>query len=182
MTDNTQSKKLLMPKAIAVWLIENTSLTFLQIAKFCNLHLLEVEALANEEQNKSLKGIDPTLSGETSRDAIAMAEKNPDSDLEYFENVNYLDYLEKNKKSGAKQSKYKRQNKPEAILWILQQYNQLSDYQVAKLLKSTATTVKSIRLKTYWNYKNLHPKNPVIIGLCTEEDIAKATKHLTPNI
>lgn len=167
--------RLLMPKAVAVWLIENTALTFKQIAKFCNLHILEVEALANEEQHASLKGMSPVLSKETTDEFIKLAEADENTDLQYLANEEYNQYVKKS--SAAKQSKYKRQSKPEAILWLLQHYHHLTDYQISKLLKSTSTTVKAIRGKTYWNYKNLHPKNPVILGLCTEEELSRVSKQ-----
>ena len=165
--------KPLMPNATAVWLIENTKLTFKQIADFCLLHVIEVEALANEENFKSLKGLNPIVSGEITEDSIKRSEDNENLPLEYADNEEYNKYVKSLKKDNTKQSKFKRKNKPEAILWLVLNYKHINDYQIAKLLNTTTNTIKSIRSKSYWNYKNLSPKNPVTLNLCSEEDLYK---------
>ncbi|MFL1780712.1 DUF1013 domain-containing protein [Candidatus Hepatincolaceae symbiont of Richtersius coronifer] len=158
----------LNPKAVAIWLVENTSLTFEQIANFCGFHVLEVEALANEEINKSLRGLNPITTGETTEEEIERCQKDPQANLKYFESEEYSKYKSA-KKILIKQSKFKRKTKPECILWVLNHYPQINDYQISKLLGSTINVVKSIRSKSYWNYNNLSPKNPVTEHLCTEE-------------
>lgn len=165
--------KPLMPKGTAIWLIENTALTFKQIADFCGLHILEIESLADEENFKSLKGLNPILSGELSEEALAQAQNDPNMVLVYNVNKEYEKYAKSIKKDSKKESRFKRKNKPEAILWLITNYSKINDYQISKLLNTTANTVKSIRSKTYWNYKNLSPKNPVTLELCTEEALTK---------
>jgi hypothetical protein len=174
-------QKPLMPKAIAIWLIENTALTFDQIADFCQLHLIEVEALANEESNKFLQGLNPVLTGEVSEDDIKRCEADPHLRLAYLESDAYNKYASKFKKNATKESKFKRKNKPEGILWILNHYPDINNYQISKLLNTTTNTVKAIRAKSYWNYKNLSPKNPVTLGLCSEMDLS-ALIHSVPKV
>ena len=164
-------QKPLMPKAVAIWFIENTSLTFDQIADFCGLHLIEVEALANEESSKFLQGINPIFTKEVLEADIKKCEQDNSLRLKYIESEEYNKYSSKFKKNATKESKFKRKNKPEGILWIISHYPNINSYQISKLLNTTASTVNSIKTKTYWNYKNLSPKNPVTIGLCTEEDL-----------
>lgn len=166
-------QKPFMPRAIAVWLIENTALTFKQIAGFCQLHFIEVEAIANEETHKTLQGINPVLTGETSDEEIRRCEQNPEAPLTYFESEAYNEYNNNTKATTKKESRFKRKNKPESILWITQHYPQINNYQIAKLLNSTPTTVKAIRTKNYWNYKNLTPKNPITLKLCEESALSK---------
>lgn len=164
--------KPLMPKAVAIWLIENTSTSFQQIADYCGLHILEVESLANEETDKSLKPVNPVASGELLQSNIEEAEKNPTTPLIYIESAEYNSFSKIVNKSTT-QSKFKRKAKPEAILWVVANYPDINDYQISKLLSTTTTTVKNIRAKTYWNYKNLTAKNPVNLGLVEEEVLSK---------
>jgi hypothetical protein len=170
--------KPLMPKGTAIWLIENTALTFKQISDFCGLHILEIESLANEENFKSLKGLNPVLSGEVDIDEIKRCEADTKLSLSYNVSKEYDKYAKSLKTDSKKESRFKRKNKPEAILWLITNYNKINDYQIAKLLNTTANTVKSIRSKTYWNYKNLSPKNPVTIELCTEDALSKIIQNI----
>ncbi len=165
--------KPLMPRAVAVWLIENTSLTFKQIADFCMIHLLEVESIANEETHKSLQPMNPISSGELSEEDIKACELDPTKSLAYVESKEYNKYTKVVKKDSTKQSKFKKKAKPESILWIINHYPDINDYQISKLLRTTTNTIKSIRSKGYWNYKNLSPKNPVSLGLCEEQALSK---------
>ncbi|MDR0484551.1 MAG: DUF1013 domain-containing protein [Alphaproteobacteria bacterium] len=164
--------KPLMPKAVAIWLIENTAVSFQQIADYCGLHILEVESLANEETDKSLKPVNPITLGELSQTNITECEKDPSKPLVYIESQEYNAYSKTFAKNTT-QSKFKRKAKPEAILWVISNYPEINDYQVSKLLSTTTNTVKAIRAKSYWNYKNLVAKNPVSLGLVEEEALVK---------
>lgn len=172
------STKPLMPKATAVWLIENTKLTFQQIADFCDLHIIEIEALANEESFKTLKGINPIQTGEVAEESIKEAEANPNVQLQYIANEEYNKYTKSIKKDTNKKSKFKRKNKPEAILWLVLNYKYINDYQIAKLLGTTTNTVQAIRSKSYWNYKNLSPKNPITLDLCSQEKLSELINNI----
>ncbi|MCL2567626.1 MAG: DUF1013 domain-containing protein [Alphaproteobacteria bacterium] len=164
--------KPLMPKAVAIWLIENTAVSFQQIADYCGLHILEVESLANEETDKSLKPVNPVASGELSPSNILECEKDSAKSLIYIESQEYNNYSKVFNKNTT-QSKFKRKAKPEAILWVVANYPDINDYQISKLLSTTTNTVKTIRARTYWNYKNLVAKNPVSLGLIEEEVLSK---------
>jgi hypothetical protein len=168
--------KPLMPKAVAIWLIQNTALTFQQIADYCAIHLLEVESLANEESDKYLKSVNPINSGELAQDNLKDCEADPSKKLIYIESKEYNNFAKLSNKNTT-QSKFKRKAKPESILWIITNYPYINDYQVSKLLSTTANTVKAIRSKTYWNYKNLVAKNPVSLGLCEETALSKLIEN-----
>ncbi len=168
--------KPLMPKAVAIWLIKNTSLTFQQIADYCGLHLLEIESLANEESNKYLQPVDPISTGELKEQNLKECEKDSSKKLVYVESKEYNSYSKVFNKNTT-QSKFKRKAKPESILWIITNYPEINDYQISKLLNTTANTVKTIRSKTYWNYKNLVAKNPVSLGLCEESSLYKIIEN-----
>lgn len=157
-----------MPKVVAIWLIENTALTFKQIADFCGMHLLAIEALAKQE-NPLKHGLSPVTTGELTEEEIRRCEKDSTAELQYTPAL--ANIVTSQKKSI---SKFNKQNKPKAILWLVQNYTKLSNYQISKLVSSTPPIVKAIRSKTYWNYNNLSPQNPVSCGLCTESDLVAA--------
>ena len=163
--------KPLMPKATAVWLVENTKISFKQIADFCNLHELEVKGIADGDVAKGIKAYNPILAGQLTREEIEECSKDVSKPL--LLNKKTLDI-----KSGKKVNKYvplsKRQDRPEAVLWLTKHFSQLSDGQIVKLVGSTKNTVSSIRQKTYWNSGNLSPKDPVVSNLCSQTDIQKA--------
>lgn len=155
----------LMPKATAVWLIENTSLTFVQIAEFCNLHIFEVEAIAN---NKIiLHSIDPIKLGQVSLEDIEKCEKDPSSKLCLLEQITYG----KKKKHSKYTPKAKRIDKPNAILWLLKHCPSLSDKNICSLLGTTQKMILSIKNKNHWNIDNIKPESPIFLGLCTQEDL-----------
>ena len=163
--------QLLMARVVAIWLIENTSLTFKQIADFCGMHVLEVENLANQENTKN-QGLSPLITGELTEEELKRCEKDPSASLKYNESSVVVKSPKHTNKASL--SKFKKQNKPEAILWLIQNYDLLSNYQIAKLVGATSGVVKTIRAKTHWNYANLTPKNPIALGFCTEEEILKS--------
>ena len=160
-----------MPKATAVWLVENTNISFKQIADFCNLHELEVKGIADGDVAKGIKAYNPILAGQLTREEIEMASK--DSTKVLSLNKKTLDI-----KFQKRNTKYiplsKRQDKPEAVLWLIKTHPQLSDGQIGKLAGSTKNTVSVIRKKNYWNFSNLTAKDPVVSNLCSQTDIENA--------
>jgi len=162
-----------MPKATAVWLVENTTLTFKQIAKFCNLHELEIKGIADGDVAKGIKAYNPILAGQLSREEIEICSKDPGKELKLIKKV---DEVEVNKE--RKKPKYtplsKRQDRPDAILWLCKNASGLTDGQISKLVGSTKNTVSLIRKRSYWNFSNLKPRDPVILALCTQESFQKS--------
>ena len=165
------TNKPFMPKATAVWLVENTKISFKQIADFCDLHELEIKGIADGDVAKGIKAYNPILAGQLTREVIEECSKDINKPLVL--NKKTLDI-----KSEKKVSKYvplsKRQDRPEAVLWLIKNFSQLSDGQIVKLVGSTKNTVSSIRNKKYWNSSNLTPKDPVVFDFCSEADIKKA--------
>ncbi len=160
-----------MPKATAVWLVENTKISFKQIADFCNLHELEVKGIADGDVAKGIKAYNPILAGQLTREEIEASSK--DNDRPLVLNKKILEINAQNRKQ-----KYiplsKRQDRPNSALWLIKNYSQLSDGQIAKLIGSTKNTVSLIRNNNYWNSSNLVPKDPVAYNLCGQTDIQKA--------
>ena len=170
----------LMPMATAVWLVENTTLTFKQIADFCKLHEVEVQGIADGEVAKGIKAYNPIMTGQLSREEIDLSSKDKDRPLQ----IKNLDVEISNEEKKIK--KYiplsKRQDKPDSALWLIKQHNILKDSQIAKLIGITKNSVTSIRNKSYWNFNNLSPKDPIALNLFTQKDlldaIAKAERRV----
>ena len=161
----------LMPKATAVWLVENTKISFKQIADFCNLHELEVKGIADGDVAKGIKAYNPILAGQLTREEIEESSKNSNRPLVL--NKKALDI--KSQKKGPRYIPLsKRQDRPEAVLWLIKNYSLLSDGQIGKLVGSTKNTVSLIRKNNYWNSSNLSPKDPVVSNLCSQIDIKNA--------
>ena len=160
-----------MPKATAVWLVENTKISFKQIADFCNLHELEVKGIADGDVAKGIKAYNPILAGQLTRDEIEASSKDHTRSLVL--NKKTLD-IDDQKKKQRYIPLSKRQDRPNAALWLIKNYNQLSDGQIAKLVGSTKNTVSLIKGNNYWNSSNLSPKDPVVSNLCSQNDIKKA--------
>ena len=162
----------LMPMATAVWLVENTSLTFKQIAEFCNLHEVEIQGIADGEVGKGIKGYNPIISGQLTRDELEKSSKDNNRPLKI--SVNEIEISS----SESKDKKYiplsRRQDKPDSALWLLRQHSILKDSQIAKLVGITKNSVSAIRNKSYWNYNNLNPKDPVAIGLFSQKELQEA--------
>ena len=151
----------LMPMATAVWLVENTTLTFKQIAEFCNLHEVEIQGIADGEVAKGIKAYNPIISGQLSREEIELSSKDQTRPLQIKSNDIEISNEEKKIKKYIPLSK--RQDKPDSALWLIKQHNILKDSQIAKLVGVTKNSVTSIRNKSYWNYNNLNPKDPVAL-------------------
>ena len=162
----------LMPMATAAWLVENTTLTFKQIADFCNLHEVEVQGIADGEVAKGIKAYNPITSGQLTREEIDLSCKDENRPL------NIINYDIEISSSEKKLKKYiplsKRQDKPDSVLWILKNHPQLKDSQIAKLVGITKNSVVAIRNKSYWNYNSLNPKDPVAINLFSQKDLLDA--------
>ena len=169
-----------MPKATAVWLVENTTLSFKQIANFCNLHELEVKGIADGDVAKGIKAYNPIISGQLSREEIELSSNDENRPLQIKSSDIEISNSEKKIKKYIPLSK--RQDKPDSALWLLKQHNMLKDSQIAKLVGITKNSVTSIRNKSYWNYNNLNPKDPVALNLFTQKDlldaIAKAERRI----
>ena len=162
----------LMPMATAVWLVENTSLTFRQIANFCDLHEVEVQGIADGEVARGIKGYNPIMAGQLSREEIDLSSKDENRPLQIKGTDIEISNDEKKIKKYIPLSK--RQDKPDSALWLIKQHNILKDSQIAKLVGITKNSVTSIRNKSYWNYNNLNPKDPVALNLFTQKDLLDA--------
>ena len=161
-----------MPKATAVWLVENTTLTFKQIANFCKLHEVEIKRIAEGEVAKGIKAYNPIISGQLSREEIELSSKDENRSLQIKSSDIEISNSEKKIKKYVPLSK--RQDKPDSALWLIKQHNLLKDSQIAKLVGITKNSVTSIRNKSYWNYNNLNPKDPVALNLFTQKDLLDA--------
>lgn len=160
----------LMPKATAVWLVENTSLSFDQIADFCKLHPLEVKGIADGEVASGIRGHDPITSGQLSREEIAKGEASPSHRLSLY--VSKVRMPEMKKQRGARYTPLsRRQDRPNAILWLLRNHPELKDAQIMRLVGTTKSTLKAIRERTHWNSAALAPMDPVTLGLCSQIDL-----------
>ena len=164
----------LMPMATAVWLVENTTLTFKQIANFCNMHEVEIQGIADGEVAKGIKAYNPIISGQLSRDEIELSSKDENRPLQ----IKNTDIEISN--NDQKIKKYvplsKRQDKPDSALWLIKNHNILKDSQISRLVGITKNTVTSIRNKSYWNFNNLNPKDPVALNLFSQKDLVEAIK------
>ena len=166
------SKAPLMPMATAVWLVENTTLTFKQIANFCNLHEIEVQGIADGEVAKGIKAYNPIISGQLSREEIELSSKDKDRSLQIKNTDIEISNLDKKVKKYIPLSK--RQDKPDSALWLIKHHPQLKDSQIAKLIGITKNSVTSIRNKSYWNYNNLNSKDPVAMNLFSQKNLIEA--------
>lgn len=162
-----------MPKATAVWLVENTSLTFEQIADFCNLHPLEVKGIADGEVGAGIRGLDPVASGQLERGEIAKAQQDPKAKLNMAKPM--ATGIKPAKRRGPRYTPLsKRQDRPDAIAWLLRNFTELSDPQICKLLGTTKTTVNAVRDRTHWKSAEIRPRDPVLLGLCSQIDLDAA--------
>lgn len=168
--------QILMPKATAVWLIDNTGLTFKQISEFCALHILEVEGIADGDVAAGIRGADPIANGQVSREEIEKAEKNPS----YAMKANKFDSDELQPSKKKKGPRYtplsRRQDRPDAIAWLVRNHPDITDAQISKLIGTTKPTIKSIRDRSHWKINTINPTDPVSLGLCTQIDLDALVK------
>tara|TARA_B100000579_G_scaffold219825_1_gene179768 strand:- start:95 stop:673 length:579 start_codon:yes stop_codon:yes gene_type:complete len=162
----------LMPMATAVWLVENTTLTFKQIAEFCKLHEVEIQGIADGEVAKGIIAYNPIISGQLTREEIELSSKDESRPLQ-IKNTD-IEISSENKKIKKYVPLSKRQDKPDSALWLIRHHSILKDSQIAKLVGVTKNSVVAIRNKSYWNYNNLNPKDPVAMNLFTQKDLIEA--------
>ncbi len=161
----------LMPKATAVWLVENTTLSFEQIAEFCGMHMLEIQAIADGDVAFNIMGLNPILNEQLTADEIKRCEQDPNARLQLNVNPEVERLLQK----GVKYvSNAKRSTRPNAIAWVVKNHPEISDAQLVKLLRTTKATITAMRNKTYKNYASLQPESPVVLGFCSEADLNQA--------
>ena len=162
----------LMPMATAVWLVENTTLTFKQIAEFCKLHEVEIQGIADGEVAKGIVGYNPIISGQLTREEINLSSEDKSRPLKISSYEINIDSTDKKIKKYIPLSK--RQDKPDSALWLIKQYSMLKDSQIAKLVGITKNSVTSIKNKSYWNFNNLNAKDPVAMGLFSQKELVDA--------
>ena len=162
----------LMPMATAVWLVENTTLTFKQIANFCKLHEVEIQGIADGEVAKGIVGYNPIIAGQLTKEEITLSSEDSSRPLKL--QVNEIEIDGDNKKTKKYIPLSKRQDKPDSALWLIKLHGNLKDSQIAKLVGITKNSVTAIRNKSYWNYNNLNSKDPVAMGLFTQKDLINA--------
>ena len=162
----------LMPMATAVWLVENTSLTFKQIANFCKLHEVEIQGIADGEVAKGIVGYNPIIAGQLTKEEINLSSEDSNRPLNI--QVNEIEINSDNKKTKKYIPLSKRQDKPDSALWLIKQHSNLKDSQIAKLVGITKNSATAIRNKSYWNYNSLNAKDPVAMGLFTQKDLIEA--------
>ena len=167
----------LMRKATAVWLLENTTLTFRQIATFCGLHELEVSGIADGEVAGGIRGIDPIINSQLTADEIKKCEANEELDLQLYKNPAAVG---EKKSRGPKYTPLsKRQDKPAAIAWLVKFHPEITDGQISRLIGTTKNTIKAIRERTHWNSNNLTPTDPVMLGLCKQIELQKVLDKIS---
>ena len=163
----------LMPKATAIWLVENTSLSFKQIANFCGMHELEIKGIADGEVGAGIKGLNPVTNNQLTKEEIEKCSGDHDLDLQIIKNE-----ISAKTEQSKKKKKYtplsKRQDRPDAVYWLIRNHPELKDSQVAKLVGSTKSTIDAIRNRTHWNMSNIRPQDPIGLGLCRQIELDDA--------
>ena len=171
----------LMPKATAIWLVDNTSLSFRQIGDFCGMHELEIKGIADGEVGIGIKGLNPITSGQLTKEEIEKCEKDEGETLHIIENE-ISEKTEQSKKKKKYTPLSKRQDRPDAVYWLIRNHPELKDSQVARLVGSTKNTIDAIRKRTHWNMNNIRPQDPIGLGLCRQieldESLEKAERSL----
>lgn len=161
---------ILMPRATAVWLLDNTTLTFNQIAKFCGLHHLEVKGIADGDVAENMRGVDPIAGGILSREEIAKAEADGDYELQIARSK--IAHIPQPKRRGSRYTPViRRQDKPDAVAWFIRNHPEVADSQIIKLIGTTKSTINNVRDKSHWNAANIRPVDPVTLGLCSQIEL-----------
>jgi hypothetical protein len=167
---------ILMPKATAVWLVDNSSLTFEQIADFCGLHPLEVNGIADGEVARDIRGADPMGNGQLTREELERAEKNPAYRM-VAQKSRHAELLKPSKKGGRYTPVSRRQDRPDAIAWFIRNHPEVTDSQIANLLGTTKATIESVRARSHWNSPNIKPVDPVTLGLVGQLDLDEVVRR-----
>lgn len=169
----------LMPKATAVWLIENTCLTFNQIAEFCGMHPLEVKGMADGEVSIGVIGENPVINNQLTREEIKRCEANDVARLQLSPGAQNHEKISSKKRKTAHYTPIaKRQDKPDAISWIVRYYPNMSDLQIIKLIGTTKNTIAAVKSRTHWNMNNIRPRDPVLLGLCSQTDLERVIEKV----
>lgn len=164
----------LMPKATAVWLVENTPLTFKQIGDFCGMHELEIQAVADGEAAQGIIGVNPIINGQLLKETLDKCIANPNARLTLAPRAEEFSKAQNKRKKETKYTPIaRRQDKPDAIYWLLKNVPNIQDAQITKLIGTTKSTIESIREKSHWNIKNIKPRDPVLLGLCSQTELDK---------
>ena len=167
----------LMPKATAVWMVDNTVLTFKQIGDFCGIHELEVKGIADDEVAAGIIGVDPVTSGQLDKDELERCSKDSTTNLRLKISRAY-EAVNKGKKKGAKYTPIaRRQDKPDAIYWLLKNYPDIKDFTIIKLIGTTKSTVDAIRDRSHWNMSNIRQRDPVLLGICSQVDLDRSIER-----
>ena len=166
----------LMPKATAVWLVENTALSFEQIAEFCGMHPLEVQGIADGDVSGGIRGLDPVAGGQLSLEEIARCENDSSAQLQLLGTAKQ--YILPKTKGSRYTPVARRQDKPDAISWLVKNYPHMTDAQIAKLIGTTKNTIEAVRGKTHWNSGNIKPRDPVLLGLCSQTHLDAAVASI----
>lgn len=165
-----------MPKATAVWLVENTALSFEQIADFCGMHPLEVQGIADGEVSGGIRGQDPVAGGQLTQEEITRCEKDANAHLEIMNTAKQ--YISQKTKGSRYTPVARRQDKPDAIAWLIKNFPTMTDAQISKLVGTTKNTISAVRGKTHWNSSNIKPRDPVLLGLCTQTHLDAAVASI----
>ena len=169
--------QILMPKATAVWLIDNTALTFKQISEFCGLHILEVEGIADGDVASGIRGADPIANGQLAREEIEKGESDPKYLLKATVFESMASQSKKGRKKGPRYTPLsRRQDRPDAIAWLVRNHPEVSDAQISKLIGTTKPTITAIRERTHWKINTINPTDPVSLGLCSQVDLDEVVK------
>lgn len=168
----------LMPKATAVWLVENTALSFEQIAGFCGMHPLEVQGIADGEVATGVRGVDPVASGQVTLEEIKRCEADSETHLQIAGTAKQ--YINQKSKGARYTPVARRGEKPDAIAWLVKYYPTMSDAQISKLVGTTKNTIQAVRSKSHWNTANIKPRDPVLLGLCSQTHLDAAVSKIKP--
>lgn len=175
---NNARTKPLMPKATAVWLVDNTTLTFKQIADFCGMHELEIKGIADGEVAKGVMGINPIENGQLDPSEIERCSANPNASLRIKISLVYENAIKSKKKSSKYTPVARRQDKPDAIFWLIKNFPDINDATISKLIGTTKTTIEAIRDRSHWNMQNIKPRDPVLLGICSQMDLDRTIEKL----
>jgi hypothetical protein len=165
-----------MPKATAVWLIDNTPLTFKQVADFCCMHELEVKGIADGDVAQGIAGMDPIVSGQLTKEELDRCISDPKASLQI--SVSVVDSLRKNTKKAKYTPVARRHDKPDAIYWLIKTCPDIQDTQIAKLIGTTKSTIAALRDRSHWNMQNIRPRDPVLLGICSQSDLDKVLSQV----
>lgn len=172
----------LMPKATAIWLVENTSLTFKQIADFCGIHELEVKGIADGEVANSIMGVDPVIAGQLGKEEIERCSKDSKLSLKLKTDSVYEAVSKANKKGARYTPIARRQDKPDAIYWLIKNHPEIKDADIIKLIGTTKTTLEAIKGRSHWNMTNIRQRDPVLLGICSQLDLDRVIEKAKPEV